>query len=271
VSARNDRRAVTRCNALAVIDAAIELGAPVVWARRELGRRRPQGLTMARLGWTLAVMLGGSVVLSAGCGSDDGGLGAGDGGSGGTGTGTTGGNSMMTGGAMNGGNTGAGGNTTGGGGTTGGAGNTGAVDADGGATGTGNDPGAAAGVVTCGTTSCNTPQICCVSFLGGMNGGFECKAQADCSGPTSAPGTCDGKEDCGAGEACCAKFSALGGSGAFCKPMCDTDAQALCHTDTDCGQGETCIPCAPPTGGIVSLVYHLCSATPECPSPYTKP
>ncbi len=190
----------------------------------------------------------------------------------GDGSGTNGGASAGTnGGASAGTNGGASAGTNGGataGSTTGATGGTSDAGATGGGATAGNDPGAAAGVVTCGDTSCSTPDICCVSFLGGMNGGFECKAKDACTGFTSAPGTCDGKEDCSGDQACCAKFSLQGGSGAFCEASCMGEAQALCHSDADCEGGKTCIACAPPTGGIVALVYHLCSATPMCPSPY---
>lgn len=216
-------------------------------------------------------------VVLAGCGSDGGGTGEetsantgavngqnGDSNTGGGANGQSGGNTTAGGGS-------AGNNTGSSAGNT--AGNSAGSDDDAGAsTGDMNppsdDPGAAAGVVSCGDTACTTPDICCVSFLGGANGGLECKPESECGGGFSAPGTCDGKEDCGADEACCAKFALTGGSGAFCEAGCTGDAKALCHADSDCGSGETCIPCAPPTMGIVDLVYHLCSATTQCPSPY---
>jgi len=137
-------------------------------------------------------------------------------------------------------------------------------DAGGGESTSGADP--RAGYVGCGETSCESPQVCCVSLSGQM-----CTGGSDCSGGFSAAGHCDGREDCGGGEACCVHFGMFDPeNGAFCRSGgCPSDDNELCHTSAGCSGGETCVSCVPPTGGVLDVVYGICSSDGTCPSPYT--
>lgn len=124
----------------------------------------------------------------------------------------------------------------------------------------GSDP--RAGYIGCGDVSCQAPDVCCVS-----QSGLACAGS--CSGFLSASGTCDGTEDCG-GQACCVKFGFGGGpNGSFCRASCARGDHRLCHVDADCTAGQTCERCAPPTGGIIDLVYGVCSTGGRCPSPFS--
>ncbi|MBX3272327.1 MAG: hypothetical protein KF729_18860 [Sandaracinaceae bacterium] len=141
----------------------------------------------------------------------------------------------------------------------------GSTGADGGGGGSvsGGDP--RAGYVGCGMTSCMAPQVCCVSLSGAT-----CGAMASCSGGFSAPGTCDGPEDC-SGNACCVHFGMFDpNNGAFCRAGgCPSGDNELCHGDSDCTGGARCVACQPPTGGILDVTYGICSRDGRCPSPYT--
>lgn len=123
------------------------------------------------------------------------------------------------------------------------------------------------GYIGCGDTSCMSPQVCCVSLSGQT-----CGAASSCSGGFSAAGHCDGREDCGSGQACCVHFGMFDpNNGAFCRDGggCPSGDNQLCHTNADCGSGSTCVRCAPPTGGFLDVVYGICSRDGRCPSPYT--
>lgn len=136
---------------------------------------------------------------------------------------------------------------------------------DGGAMSTsGADP--RPGYVGCGSASCMSPQVCCVSLSGQT-----CTAASGCSGSFSAAGHCDGREDCGAGQACCVHFGMFDpNNGAFCRDGgCPSGDNELCHTSADCTGGATCVRCSPPTGGVLDVVYGICSSDGRCPSPYT--
>ncbi len=105
--------------------------------------------------------------------------------------------------------------------------------------------GGVAGEVNCGGTSCNlnAGDICCISISGS-----QCTAESDCSDGFTAPQHCDGPEDCGGGQACCAVFMLGGDIGSFCRDTCSTssagDEAELCHITADCSDAaETCKTC----------------------------
>lgn len=86
--------------------------------------------------------------------------------------------------------------------------------------------------ITCGMTTCNIGQICCVTL-----GGAACQAAGTCTGQSIA---CDGPEDCTtAGQVCCAS---LGGVACSAEAQCVAE---VCHVNTDCDQGDEC--CGPAT------------------------
>jgi hypothetical protein len=104
------------------------------------------------------------------------------------------------------------------------------------------DGGPAAGVVACGTlqapTTCTLPgQACCdFTFTTGTDVCYDV-AGGTCKGGT--PMTCDGSEDCGAGERCCYK-SGVGSSctaGPDCAPG-GSGGQIMCHL----GDNAACAP-----------------------------
>ncbi|HJL20575.1 MAG TPA: hypothetical protein RMH99_33270 [Sandaracinaceae bacterium LLY-WYZ-13_1] len=123
-----------------------------------------------------------------------------------------------------------------------------------------------AGYVGCGETSCAAPQVCCVSLSGQT-----CTADTGCSGSFSAAGHCDGVEDCDGGESCCVHFGMFDpDNGASCRSGgCPSGDSELCHSDADCTGSATCVRCEPPTGGVLDVVYGICSRDGRCPSPYT--
>lgn len=138
------------------------------------------------------------------------------------------------------------------------------ADGGGGST-AGADP--RAGYIGCGGTSCMSPEVCCVSLSGQT-----CGAASSCTGGFSAAGHCDGREDCSSGEACCVHFEMFDTmNGAFCRSGgCPSGDNELCHSDADCSRaGDTCVACEPPTGGVLDVVYGICSSDGTCPSPYT--
>jgi hypothetical protein len=132
----------------------------------------------------------------------------------------------------------------------------------------GSDP--RADKIGCGmSTSCTSPQVCCVSLSG-----LSCTEESGCTGSFSATGHCDGPEDCDSGNKCCLHFEMFSSepNGAFCRsgdcPMGDNE---LCHTESDCDEGTPCVECKPPTGGTLDVTYGICSPDGTCPSPFTAP
>ena len=126
----------------------------------------------------------------------------------------------------------------------------GAIDAP--ADGTGMGSGGGSGT-TCGNTSCDSTQECCVT---GGGGGGSCVATGTCSGVAFG---CDGPEDCTNGDVCC--FGNGGGGsggteGSECKPANQCQLNA-CHLNTDCG-GSTPMCCT-----VGSTPYKVCLA--QCP------
>lgn len=120
-------------------------------------------------------------------------------------------------------------------------------DASSDADGAGKDgavTGGTPGVVDCKTTTCNRPaQSCCFDHLGGVGtcalGG--CPPQ----GGTTLEITCDGHEDCPAGESCC-----WGSGSTYCGSSQCVYGE-LCHSTNDCLQGGTCT-------GFGSGYYRSC-------------
>ncbi len=124
-----------------------------------------------------------------------------------------------------------------------------------------------AGEVSCGEATCTLPaEVCCVSLSG-----MSCTPDGGCSGFGSAPGYCDGPEDCSAGDACCITYSLGGRNGAFCEAGCAEGSFTSCNVDSDCAGSDRCIACMPPTGGFVDIIYNICSASERCPSPFSNP
>ena len=94
------------------------------------------------------------------------------------------------------------------------------------------DPGA----IACGEAECTSPQVCCVSYSGGITS--ECTAADGCSG--NATIACDGPEDCTSGtDVCCSGGIANPSSSCSAAASCDT---IVCRETSECnvGGGETC-------------------------------
>lgn len=83
--------------------------------------------------------------------------------------------------------------------------------------------------VACGPMSC---EVCCMK---GFAESVVCATDGVC--PEDFLDTpCDGPEDCGDGEECCAGA----GEPSMCKPTGSCDP--MCHTDEDCAPGTSCSP-----------------------------
>jgi len=91
--------------------------------------------------------------------------------------------------------------------------------------------------------TCNAPDHCCFSNYNAYHNG-------ECTTATCAWGTitCDGPEDCAAGEECCS--TAIVGAGGIegyrlacqasaCAPA--PDGYELCHASATCPRGEACV------------------------------
>ncbi len=120
------------------------------------------------------------------------------------------------------------------------------------------------GQVTCGMATCNVPaQTCCTTLF---PSGQSCVAAGMCSGGTSAPGNCDGPEDCAGGQLCCAPsgFADLT-RGTTCEASCGSRFQ-MCQTSADCPSGQSCHTCRPPMG--MGNVVGLCNMGDRCPGSY---
>ncbi len=115
-----------------------------------------------------------------------------------------------------------------------------AISAPDAATTTPDDP---AGTVACYTegapsNTCTAPEQCCFSNYSSHHNGF-CTTSA-CAWGTI---TCDGPEDCAAGEECCATALDWGWTLACQSGACGTPpaSEELCHTSDTCESGETCV------------------------------
>ena len=90
--------------------------------------------------------------------------------------------------------------------------------------------------VPCGTATCNSPDVCCVTMQGSS-------CTADCQQGLSL--ACDGPEDCSGGTPVCCADVSMGGGGSQC--VADGDCNSggytsgvVCHTVADCQSGENC-------------------------------
>jgi hypothetical protein len=98
--------------------------------------------------------------------------------------------------------------------------------------------------VLCSTVTCGGTDVCC--------GGGEdtCAASSDACFTRAEDGslagaavTCDGAEDCAAGQVCCAIVDPTAGSGTSCMPASHCEAYAgavACHEDRGCILGGAC-------------------------------
>lgn len=154
-----------------------------------------------------------------------------------------------------------GGGSDGGGDTDGGGGDT---DGGGGAM----DGGGSTAGVPCGDMTCLRDQTCCVTLEGGAAMSMCIASDMRCAGITLA---CDGPEDCGMDEVCCAGAGAVGGAtGARCTSarMCSASPGSLllCHTAADCPMPEgRDLMCCPFTRGPFSgsSCEPVCEPTPR--------
>jgi hypothetical protein len=112
------------------------------------------------------------------------------------------------------------------------------------------------GSVQCGNTSCNSPQVCCVT-AGDGGASYSCAASCPDGGATI---TCDGPAQCGGGSPYCCGTVQIG---AGTPPNCPynsvvTDCRATCNTKLT----FTC----PATETI-----RLCKATADCANDANNP
>lgn len=228
---------------------------------------------------------------ASGGSSGDGGTGnsGGDGGVGGSSTGGAGGSagtatagaggatggsggSAGSGGATGGtsGSAGTGGNPTGGtGGSTAGTGGTGGSTAGtGGTGGTGGGVTGDPGSVTCNGSACRVDQgnKCCVPWYGSSPTGSCIDENADCDGngiqDLKNDITCNGPEDCGAGQHCCGETETIGFGGnqrtvydsLSCKNSCGNGEVIICGAfPSECGPNQVCAP-----SSLLESSYNVC-------------
>lgn len=101
--------------------------------------------------------------------------------------------------------------------------------------------------VECGAAVCEGEAVCCAGFAG-----TRCAEGGQCEAAELAI-TCDGPEECGAGQRCCAGFPL----GAACVAECGANEQIRCHEDADC-DGQRCQPCDFPPVGAVRICADVC-------------
>jgi len=85
--------------------------------------------------------------------------------------------------------------------------------------------------VRCGGDVCVDAEFCCASL-----GTRSCMSPGGVTCLTGKHVRCDGPEDCGGGEKCCASYD-----GTVCRDNCGTPA-TFCHTTADCGEADYCCP-----------------------------
>jgi hypothetical protein len=118
----------------------------------------------------------------------------------------------------------------------------------------GIDAAPGSGHFTCGDENCDLDtQECCVG-----ESGPSCVESGSCEGPAF---TCDGPEDCGDTQSCCAA-EASGEGGTACASQGECGGSVVCHTADDCADGEDC--CDPAEQGM-SAVGGFCAT--DCPGP----
>jgi len=93
--------------------------------------------------------------------------------------------------------------------------------------------------IPCGLRICQAgQQVCCVTASQPFH---DCLLTTDPCGSEGFAATCDGPEDCGAGESCCDPSGVTTGN--FCgKGGCLAQELTVCHAATDCRSGYSCCP-----------------------------
>lgn len=116
--------------------------------------------------------------------------------------------------------------------------------------------GGAKGTIACGMgTTCTAPaQVCCAVAKAADAGGgsSSCVAAGTCNGVSI---SCEGTDNCAAGDKCCLSGGGQGSASATCEPKCNNGAQ-LCNKQADCPASERCRP-VPELGGL-----GVCEAVP---------
>jgi hypothetical protein len=140
----------------------------------------------------------------------------------------------------------------GGGSATGGTGGAAGASGTGGAGGT---TGTGPSGIRCGNAVCSAGlQVCCVSL---SSAALDCTPPAECTNMGGLAVSCDGPEDCGAGQHCCMP------SGALMQTTCTSGSclagLAMCHSSADCAPAETCCSIT-----LSNYTYGTC-ATGACP------
>ena len=96
--------------------------------------------------------------------------------------------------------------------------------------------------VSCGGTSCGSPDVCCVGQTD------QCVAPSSC-GNAGLVWACDRSAHCGSGKTCCysllvPSLDTCPGGSATSAPTCESTPSAtcsvVCQTDADCKAGQTC-------------------------------
>lgn len=144
-------------------------------------------------------------------------------------------------------------------------------DAGGGGGGAGDGDPTLAGVISCGTgydprATCATPTHCCFSNYSAQHDG-ECDATSCSWGTVS----CDGPEDCGSGQHCCAHVMIDPDWGIFgyqiaCQATACGSApvnEELCHTTASsakgtCSTGTACVTVAAAGDYDLPPALHVC-------------
>ena len=116
--------------------------------------------------------------------------------------------------------------------------------------------------VTCGQTAACT-KTCCVSTDTSSPPVVTRTCEASCGDAGIAPPvefTCDGPEDCAAGQACCGRVLMGVLEQVKCVASCDdTISPHICHTKTNC---PSALPyCCPSTRWTTGIDYMECQAT----------
>jgi hypothetical protein len=96
-----------------------------------------------------------------------------------------------------------------------------------------------AGMVTCGTATCNAPQVCC----SGGGGGPMCSTITACNSGGNDSYTCTGQANCMAPQICCVTYAMGRGANdvSACQASCGMGNTAqVCQTAMECPAGMTC-------------------------------
>jgi hypothetical protein len=88
--------------------------------------------------------------------------------------------------------------------------------------------------------ACPSTDVCCVTVVDDEFDSASCSPLTDCAGLAF---ECDGPEDCGDGDACCADLTTGGGSSCTGSTECiGVDEVVMCREDDDCETGWNCLP-----------------------------